>query len=398
MNSVLVANLRANFPRQASSVNTVNSMLRQYPKHFSNGTALRNKAPTGIMFMNMGGPSTVEETRDFLYELFADNDLIPISKKYQPSIAKWISKFRTPKIEQQYKEIGGGSPIRRWSEFQASEVCKILDKTNPETAPHKPYVAFRYAKPLTDYTYKQMLNDGVERAVAFTQYPQFSYSTTGSSINELWRQVKKLDPKRQIQWSTIDRWPTNTGLINAFVENINKKLEEFPTDIRDKVTLIFSAHSLPMDVVNTGDAYPAEVAATVYKIMETMKFKNKYRLCWQSQVGPKPWLGAQTAQITEFLGPKCDGLVLIPIAFTSDHIETLHEVDLGIIRDSPYGHKFKRCDSLNGNMTFIKGMADLVKEHLNNDVKYSKQLPLDFTLGKSNDPADLEGLFNVRRS
>lgn len=173
------------------------------------------KSPTAIVFMNMGGPSTVEETHDFLFELFADNDLIPISKKYQRNIAKYIAKLRTPKIEKQYREIGGGSPIRKWSEYQAAEVCKILDKTSPNTAPHKPYVAFRYARPLTDEAYKQLLHDGVKRAVAFSQYPHFSYSTTGSSINELWRQVKRLDPNRTISWSTIDRWPSNEGLIKA---------------------------------------------------------------------------------------------------------------------------------------------------------------------------------------
>ncbi|CCK72953.1 ferrochelatase HEM15 KNAG_0M01000 [Huiozyma naganishii CBS 8797] len=355
--------------------------------------------PTGIVFMNMGGPSSVEETHDFLYQLFADNDLIPISKNYQPAIAKWIAKFRTPKIEKQYREIGGGSPIRRWSEYQAKKVCEILEETHPQGAPYKPYVAFRYARPLTDETYKEMLKDGVKRAVAFTQYPHFSYSTTGSSINELWRQIKQLDPQRTIQWSTIDRWPANRGLIDAFAENIEAKLLEFPESVRDKVVLLFSAHSLPMDVVNTGDAYPAEVAATVYHVMSKLNFKNQYRLTWQSQVGPKPWLGPQTAKIAEQLAPTADGLLFIPIAFTSDHIETLHEVDLGIIDESPHSAKLKRCESLNGNETFIRGMAEEVKEHLESAERYSKQLPLDFKLGKSNDPVqDLDEMFQPTKA
>lgn len=343
------------------------------------------KGPTGIVFMNMGGPATVPETYDFLYQLFSDNDLIPISAKYQPIIAKFIARFRTPKIAEQYKEIGGGSPIRKWSEYQSARVCEILDEIHPETAPHKPYVAFRYAKPLTGDTYEQMLKDGVQRAVAFSQYPQFSYSTTGSSINELWRQIKTLDPERNISWSVIDRWPTQPGLIKAFAENITKKLEEFPAEIRDKVVVLFSAHSLPMDVINTGDAYPAEVGATVYHVMKELKFKNPYRLVWQSQVGPKPWLGAQTAAISEFLAPKEPGLVFVPIAFTSDHIETLHEIDLGVIGESEHRDKLKRCDSLNGSETFIKGMADLVKDHLDNGPRFSNQLELDFALGKSSD-------------
>ncbi|KAL6942292.1 ferrochelatase hem15 [Hanseniaspora vineae] len=384
--------LRSSF----SKIHTVKSISSQFIRF--NSTA---KSPTGVVFMNMGGPGKKNETYDFLYQLFSDYDLIPISKKYQPQIAKFIAKFRTPKIEKQYEEIGGGSPIRKWSEYQAQEVCKILDKTNPETAPHKPYVAFRYAKPLTHVTYEQMLKDGVKRAVAFSQYPQFSYSTTGSSINELYRTIKKLDPKRTIAWSVIDRWPTHKAVVDAFAENIEKKLLEFPQDVRKDVILLFSAHSLPMDVVNTGDAYPAEVAATVYHVMKKLNFQNQYRLVWQSQVGPKPWLGAQTADMSEFLGgEKNQKLMFIPIAFTSDHIETLHEVDLGIIQEAEYRDNLKRCESLNGSQTFINGLAELMKEHLNKNEWYSKQLPLDFVLGKSNDsfghPSEVFGDFSQK--
>ncbi|AMD20113.1 HCL038Cp [Eremothecium sinecaudum] len=344
------------------------------------------KGGTGIVFMNMGGPEKTSETYNFLFRLFSDYDLIPISPRYQHIIARFIAKFRTPKIAQQYDEIGGGSPIRKWSEYQVSRVCEIMDKRCPETAPHRPYVAFRYANPLTDETYKKMLDDGVERAIAFSQYPQFSYATTGSSLNELWREQQKVDPNHQIKWSVIDRWPTNRGLIKAFAGNIKKKLEEFPEEVRKNVIVLFSAHSLPMDIVNTGDAYPAEVAATVYAVMQELEFCNTYRLVWQSQVGPKPWLGAQTATIVEKLSEKVDGIVIVPIAFTSDHIETLHEVDLGMIEESKFKHKIKRCESLNGNETFIEGMADLVESHLKKGEPYSKQLPLDFMLGNSSSP------------
>lgn len=363
-------------------------------------TTEASQGPTGIVFMNMGGPSKTSETFDFLYQLFADYDLIPISRKYQPRIARWIAKFRTPKIIKQYDSIGGGSPIKYWSNYQCHEICKKLDKLNPKMAPHKPYLAFRYAKPLTDETLKQMQKDGIQRAVAFSQYPQFSYSTTGSSINELERQIVKLDPQRKIKWSIIDRWPVSSGLIDAFVENINAKLLEFPKEVRDNVVLIFTAHSLPMDVVNTGDSYPAEVGATVYKVMEKLKFKNPYRLCWQSQVGPKPWLGAQTVSITEEIAPKADGIIYIPIAFTSDHIETLFEIQNELIGHSPYKDKLKRCESLNGSETFINGLAQLLLQHLQNgeNISFPKQLKLDFELGKSKDPVkNLNTLFNYHR-
>jgi ferrochelatase len=146
-------------------------------------------------------------------------------------------------------------------------MCKILDRISPETAPHKPYVAFRYANPLTEDTYRQMLADGFGggrggRAVAFTQYPQYSCSTTGSSLNELWKWRQRLEGKAAgalddgsdgtIKWSVIDRWPAHPGLVEAFARNIEAKLLEYPEERRDKVVLLFSAHSLPMTVVNRG--------------------------------------------------------------------------------------------------------------------------------------------------
>jgi protoporphyrin/coproporphyrin ferrochelatase len=152
--------------------------------------------------------------------LQADGDLIPLGR-LQNYLGPLIAKRRTPKIVKQYAAIGGGSPIRKWSEYQASEMCKILDKISPETAPHKPYVAFRYANPLTEEMYNRLLEDGFGggkggRAVAFTQYPQYSCSTTGSSLNELWKWRQRLEGKAPdnvvgggndgtISWSVIDR-------------------------------------------------------------------------------------------------------------------------------------------------------------------------------------------------
>ncbi|KAG7811638.1 hypothetical protein KL921_001904 [Ogataea angusta] len=358
------------------------SLVRQFVRFQSTGKQGKGVA---VMFMNMGGPSTIPETYDFLYRLFSDGDLIPFGR-FQNFIAKIIAKRRTPKIESHYREIGGGSPIRKWSEYQAQKVCEKLDVESPETAPHKPYVAFRYANPLTEETYKQMLKDGVTRAVAFSQYPQFSYSTSGSSLNDLYRVSQRVDPERQIEWSVIDRWPKNDGLTTAFANHIKDSLNEFPAEVRDKVVLLFSAHSLPMEIVNRGDSYPAEVAATVYSVMEKLNFSNPYRLVWQSQVGPKPWLGAQTAKITKKLVDEVDdsqapGVVIIPVAFTSDHIETLHEIDLELKEELDAPHKMIRCESLNGDPVFIDGLVELVKDHLQKNERYSKQLPLDYILG-----------------
>ncbi|KAI1734255.1 hypothetical protein F4680DRAFT_439024 [Xylaria scruposa] len=346
--------------------------------------AAGSKGPTAMVFLNMGGPSTVDEVEDFLKRLFQDGDLIPLGR-LQNYIGSFIATRRTPKIQKQYAEIGGGSPIRKWSEYQSAEMCKILDRISPETAPHKPYVAFRYANPLTEEMYNKLFDDGFGngkggRAVAFTQYPQYSCSTTGSSLNELWKWRQRLEGKAgqgAIQWSVIDRWPVHPGLVDAFASNIEKTLAEYPEERRSQAVLLFSAHSLPMTVVNRGDPYPAEVAATVYAVMQRLNFSNPYRLCWQSQVGPQPWLGPQTqTSVEEYISKGQKDLVLIPIAFTSDHIETLFELDKEVIGESGHTDTVKRVESLNGNPIFINALADLAKSHLDSGIACSYQMGL----------------------
>lgn len=246
----------------------------------------------------------------------ADADLIPLGP-FQRYLGPLIAKRRTSKIQSQYSVIGGGSPIRHWTELQAQETCRLLDTLHPSTAPHKPYVAFRYTNPLTEDTFKQIQADGIKRAVAFTQYPQYSCSTTGSSLNELWKWSRRLDPQGEVKWSVVDRWPTHKGLVDVVARHVESTLESYPVEVRDKVVLLFSAHSLPMSVVNRGDPYPAEVAATVNAVVQRLGFKNPWRLVWQSQVGPSPWLGAQTSKTVESyvkMGER--NLLLIPIAFT----------------------------------------------------------------------------------
>ncbi|KND02821.1 ferrochelatase [Spizellomyces punctatus DAOM BR117] len=336
-----------------------------------------SKPPTAVVLMNLGGPKDLNEVQPFLQNLFSDGDLIPIP--FQQTAAKFLAKRRTPKIQEQYAAIGGGSPILSWTEKQGKMLEERLDKLSPQTAPHKSYIAFRYSSPLTPETLAEMKKDGVERAVAFSLYPQYSCSTTGSSLNELWKNLKVLDPENKIRWSVVDRWPTHSGLVEVFARHIEKALLEYPENERKDAVLLFSAHSLPMSVVNRGDPYPQEVAATVQRVMERLGFSNPYRLIWQSQVGPRAWLGPQTDQVLEGyakLGKK--NLLMIPIAFVSDHIETLFEVDV------EYGHLakekgltgFKRVESLNDDPVFIDAMADLVSKQLSSKRPVSTQLGL----------------------
>ncbi|CAG8645998.1 14358_t:CDS:2 [Ambispora leptoticha] len=332
---------------------------------------------TGIVFMNLGGPATLDQVHDFLLRLFSDRDLIPLP--FQKYSAPWIAKQRTPRIQEQYAKIGGGSPILSWTEKQGREMVKLLDRLSPESAPHKSYIAFRYAPPLTETTIVEMQKDGIERAIAFTQYPQYSCSTTGSSLNELWRKILELDPKGTIKWSIIDRWPTHPGLIEAFAHRIEASLEKYPKETRHKTVILFSAHSLPMLVVNRGDTYTSEVAATVHGVMERLKFSNPYRLVWQSKVGPRAWMGPRTNEAILGLGKQGhNDILLVPIAFTSDHIETLYELDLEYAEEAEKAGitGLRRAESLNDDPIFIQALAQIVKKHLESGKPVSTQLSL----------------------
>jgi ferrochelatase len=225
------------------------------------------KPKTAVVMLNMGGPNNLEEVGPFLKNLFSDGEIITLGP-LQDILGPLISSRRTPAITEQYRSIGGRSPIRTWTEEQGRGMVERLDKISPDTAPHKAYTMFRYAAPLTEETLLEMKRDGVERVVAFSQYPQFSCTTTGSSLNHLWRELKRLNLGEQFQWSVLDRWPTHPGFLKALEQRVQAGLDDFDENVRDRVVVVFSAHSLPMKVVNRGDQYVPEVAATANAVME----------------------------------------------------------------------------------------------------------------------------------
>ncbi|MEA2724997.1 MAG: protoporphyrin/coproporphyrin ferrochelatase [Gemmatimonadales bacterium] len=332
------------------------------------------RVKTGIVMMNLGGPATLDDVEPFLLELFADREIIQLP--FQRWLGPFIARRRTPKVRNLYASIGGGSPILRYTEAQGRGMVARLDRISPETAPHKFYVAFRYAQPKSDDALRAMQADGVERAIAFTQYPQFSCSTTGSSLNELWRAAARTGLRHAFEWSVIDRWPVHEGFIDAMTETVREGMEQFAPADRDKVLILFSAHSLPLDVIDRGDAYPQEVGASVQRVVEKLGRSNPYILAYQSDVGPVRWLGPGTEQVLRRLGARGHKHVLvIPIAFTSDHIETLSELDreYGEVAHQAGIQHYKRAPALNDRPLFLDGLAQIVRDHLATGLPYSSQ-------------------------
>ena len=327
--------------------------------------------------MNLGGPKTLDDVRPFLLKLFEDREIIQLPA--QRFLGPFIANRRTKSVQQKYDEIGGGSPILAWTEAQGRGMCERLDEMSPETAPHKFYVAFRYVHPFSEDALRAMKADGIKRAVAFTQYPQFSCSTTGSSLNELWRAAKNVGLQNDFEWSVIDRWPTHPRFIEAMTETVKQGLGGFTEAERDDVLILFSAHSLPLDVINRGDAYPAEIGASAHEVMKRLGYDHEYMVSYQSDVGPVPWLGPSTEKVIESLGEKKRRNVLVVgIAFTSDHIETLHELDIeyGEVAHKAGITNFKRAPALNGLPVFQDALAEVVHEHLQSGEACNRQYGL----------------------
>ncbi|XP_061381732.1 ferrochelatase, mitochondrial [Danaus plexippus] len=329
---------------------------------------------TAIVMLNMGGPKTVDQVGDYLLRIMTDRDMIqlPVQSKLGP----WIASRRTEEVKKKYEEIGGGSPIYKWTDLQGQLLTKTLDQMLPATAPHKHYIAFRYVPPFTEETLDQMECDGVKRAVIFSQYPQYSCATTGSSLNVIADYYRKRQLP-DIKFSLIERWGTNKHLAKVFAERIKEKLNLFDANIRDKVLIMFTAHSLPLKAVSRGDTYPHEVAASVSAVMNVLKVKNPHRLVWQSKVGPLPWLQPYTDDaIKAYSKQGVKHMILVPIAFVNEHIETLHELDIeycdevakeaGVIQ-------IERAAAPNDHPMFIAAMADVVASHINGGPALSRQ-------------------------
>lgn len=337
----------------------------------------KKRPKTGILMMNMGGPKDGDEVNSFLKNLFSDRDLFKIP--FQDKLGSWIARRRTPMIREAYGEIGGGSPIHKWTHLQGEGMVEILDQISPQTGPHKYYVGFRYVSPYTEEAIEAMERDGLERAVAFSQYPHYSCSTTGSSLNALWRHYRDRDWPSHMAWSVIDRWPTHPALVNSFADSIKEKLSTFPADVRDDVVILFTAHSLPQKYVMKGDSYPYEVAATVQAVMDQLGHTHSHVLTWQSKVGLLPWLSPSTKDKMKSLETSgFKGILLVPISFTSDHIETLYELDIEYAEILSYNNSMivKRAESMNDRPSFIKGLADLVKQHLESGECCSRKLKI----------------------
>ena len=326
---------------------------------------------TAVVLFQLGGPDSLEAVEPFLFNLFMDPDIIdfPLAFLARMPLAKLISSRRLPKVQNNYKLIGGKSPILDLTRLQASALNACLIQQGIQT---QVFIAMRYWHPMTNEIVSEIKVGGFDQIILIPLYPQFSQATTGSSLNEWNRQAKKQG--MNIPTRFVCCYPNHPKLLEAFVKNINKSLMRFSNISPANVDLIFSAHGVPVSYIQKGDPYQLHIEETVRGVMEHGKWKHPHTLCFQSKVGPMQWLKPSLIETVERLANEGHKhLLIIPIAFVTDHIETLHEINIDV-RKHAMAHgvqQFELMPALNDHPRFIECLTDLVIQQLTHAVEYT---------------------------
>ncbi|MBS9390016.1 MAG: ferrochelatase [Dolichospermum sp. WA123] len=327
----------------------------------------------GVLLLNLGGPDKPEDVGPFLYNLFSDPEIIRLPFRWMQKPLAWFIATRREKTSQiNYQQIGGGSPLRRITEEQGAAIKAQLGELGQEV---KIYVGMRYWHPYTEEAIAQITQDNLDKLVILPLYPQFSISTSGSSfrlLEQLWKENPKL---QSLEYTVIDSWYKEPGYLQAMAELIVGELEKFPHP--KDVHIFFSAHGVPKSYVEeAGDPYQQEIEECTDLIMQTLNRPNPHTLAYQSRVGPVEWLKPYTEDALKELGVKgVKDLIVVPISFVSEHIETLQEIDIEYreIAEEAGIHNFGRVPAPNTNPVFIQALSDLIIDALKQpDLKLSQ--------------------------
>lgn len=319
----------------------------------------------GIVLLNMGGPDTLDAIKPFLYQLFMDPAIIdiPLPNFLRSPLCSLISYFRSSSKKEEYEKIGGGSPLLEYSRKQASSLEEYLrDQSNGLDFSISTYLAMRYWHPFSEEAANRMEEDDVDKVLLLPLYPHYSKTTTGSSL-AFWKFLEEKGKIRSRPTSYVKEYATHPKFIEAFNDRIDEGLDHFPEEERDSVQLLFSAHGTPVkEMLERRDPYCCLVHSTVEQVMEERSHDRKFHTAFQSQVGPQEWLGPSTLEKLEQLGEKgCRSVLVIPIAFTSDHIETDFELDIEAREEAEeYGiEHFEVVEGLNEHPKYIEALAEV---------------------------------------
>ncbi|MFK8181997.1 MAG: ferrochelatase [Phormidesmis sp.] len=316
----------------------------------------------GVLLLNLGGPEKLEDVQPFLFNLFADPEIIRIPfPVLQKPLAWFISSRRAKTSQENYKEIGGGSPLRRITEEQGTALKAKLQEHGQDASV---YIGMRYWHPFTEEAIAQIKQDEIEKLVILPLYPQYSISTSGSSfrlLEQIWNEDAKL---QQIDYTLIPSWYARPGYVNAMAGLIRTELDKLPEP--ESAHIFFSAHGVPTSYVEEfGDPYQREIEHCTALIMQALGRPNAHTLAYQSRVGPIEWLQPYTEDAIEGLAEQgVKDLVVVPISFVSEHIETLQEIDIEYreLAEEAGIQGFHRVPALDTDQDFIADLALMVDE------------------------------------
>ena len=308
-----------------------------------------------VILFNLGGPDKLENVEPFLFNLFNDPAILNLPSFIRYPLAKLIANRRAPTAKKIYQELGGSSPILKLTEEQSFSLEQSLNK-NDKDSEYKCFIVMRCWHPRAENVINQVINYNPEEIILMPLYPQYSAATSGSSIKE-WNDVCK-KKNFKVKTSTICCYPTDKNFIEAHKNEIVKKIKDL-----NNFKLIFSAHGLPEKNIKKGDPYQWQVEQSVDKIVKSLNIQDlDWILSYQSRVGPLKWIGPSTEDIIVENSKLGKHIVLVPIAFVSEHSETLVELDIEYreLADKNGCKNYSRVPALGTNENFIKAMSNLI--------------------------------------
>jgi ferrochelatase len=291
---------------------------------------MQERKKIAIVLQNLGGPRTLQAVEPFLFNLFMDEDIIklPFKGKSRWFLSRLISSLRSIPVRKKYAEIGGGSPLNCWTILQACLLQKWLQEHHPDHD-FKVEIAMRYWHPMTEQVLRKMLPEKYDEVILLPLYPQFSFTTSGSGFREWERQIQQLESKPSWKTHLIKSYHLNPSYLEVLNLRILEGLSRFPESVRDQVHIVFSAHGTPVSEREAGDPYSFQIKETVEAVMKRHPGHHTWWQMYQSKVGPAKWLEPNADTFIPLLQSYgVEYLLVVPVAFVSDHIETVHEIGI----------------------------------------------------------------------
>lgn len=329
---------------------------------------------TAVILFNLGGPDKLSSVKGFLFNLFNDKAIINVPNPLRYLLAKFISNKRNKTACEIYSHIGGKSPILEINNNQAEHLEKELSFSGD----FKVFVCMRYWHPMSKEVAKKVKDYGADEIIMLPLYPQFSTTTSKSSFDDFEKSIKSQKIEATIK--KVCCYPRNSKFIQSHTNLIIKEIQRAQLEDNKKYRLLFSAHGLPQKIIDNGDPYAFQINESTQSIIKEIKSKKEfkdqtidYKVCYQSKVGPLQWTTPSLDDEIDRAAKDKVGVIIIPIAFTSDHSETLVELDIEYKemakeKDIPF---YYRVRALNNDGHYIESLVDICKNTSNSNLACS---------------------------